>query len=150
MRVSDVSNVPEVLPPNVRSVSIGKIVALATTVIITVGTVAVAYYNNRPDTSDRWYGKDGRANVVAISKNSERISALEQLFITTNLRLQAIEHNDRECNEKMDELFRWRKDHDEFRADSVIEFSLKLQSLERNDVYMEKMLDKCLKRTGMK
>ena len=31
-----------------------------------VGTIAVAYYNNRPDDSDRFYGSQGRANTEAI------------------------------------------------------------------------------------
>ena len=53
-------------PATVVEVSLKQTVALIIAVITAIGAVAVAYYNNKPDDSDRFYGSQGRANTKAI------------------------------------------------------------------------------------
>ena len=53
-------------PATVVEVSLKQTVALIIAVITAIGAVAVAYYNNKPDDSDRFYGSQGRANTEAI------------------------------------------------------------------------------------
>ena len=53
-------------PATVVEVSGRNLTRVVIAFIGIVGTIAVAYYNNRPDDSDRFYGSQGRANTEAI------------------------------------------------------------------------------------
>ena len=54
--------------PRVVEVSLKQTVALIIAIITAIGAVAVAYYNNKPDDSDRFYGSQGRENTKAIGQ----------------------------------------------------------------------------------
>ena len=56
----------EAPPARVIEVSRKYVFTLATAFITSAGIIGVAYYNNRPDDSDRFYGWQGRANTEAI------------------------------------------------------------------------------------
>lgn len=62
----------------VYRVSSKQIVALAITLITVIGSIAVAYYNNRPDNHDRWYGWQGRANRSDINENVGELKRLHK------------------------------------------------------------------------
>ena len=51
---------------SVVEVSLKQTVTLIIAFITAIGAVAVAYYNNKPDDTDRFYGSQGRANTKAI------------------------------------------------------------------------------------
>ena len=56
---------------SVVEVSLKQTVTLIIAFITAIGAVAVAYYNNKPDDSDRFYGSQGRANTKAIEQIKE-------------------------------------------------------------------------------
>lgn len=53
-------------PTRVFEISLRYFLALIGTFITAIGGIVVAYYNDRPDDSDRFYGSQGRANTEAI------------------------------------------------------------------------------------
>ena len=53
-------------PARIVEVSRKYVFTLVTALVTSAGIVGVAYYNNRPDDSDRFYGSQGRANTEAI------------------------------------------------------------------------------------
>ena len=59
------------LSPRIVEVSRKYVFTLATAIITSAGIVGVAYYNNRPDDSDRFYGWQGDANTAAIKQIKE-------------------------------------------------------------------------------
>ena len=58
-------------PTSVVEVSLKQTVTLIIAFVTAIGAVAVAYYNNKPDDSDRFYGSQGRANTKAIGQIRE-------------------------------------------------------------------------------
>ena len=58
-------------PARVVEVSRKYVFTLVTALITAAGIIGVAYYNNRPDDSDRFYGSQGRANTKAIEQIRE-------------------------------------------------------------------------------
>lgn len=64
-------NEQEAPPARVVEISLKYFIALVTTFVTALGSVVVAYYNYKPDDSDRFYGSQGRANTNAIKQIRE-------------------------------------------------------------------------------
>lgn len=66
--------------PAIRVVEVSRkyVLTLATALITSAGLVSVAYYNNRPNDTDRFYGWEGRANTASITALRKEIKSLHE------------------------------------------------------------------------
>ena len=127
----------------------GLVITLISTLIGTIGTVSIAYYN-RPDTADRWYGWQGRANKSALAENRTAIRKLNSDVDELSRIVQSLDSSRDVCNGRIAKLeARWELADD--KMDGHISWARQVvQDIAVKDARIEVRLDECLKRTGLK
>lgn len=127
----------------------GLVFTLISTLVGTIGTVSIAYLN-RPDTADRWYGWQGRANQSALAEQRTAIARLNTDVDDVSRTVQLLVASRDVCNGRAAKL-EARADLSDDKMDAHVSRVRQIvQELTVNDARTAVRLDECLKRTGLK
>ena len=117
--------------------------ALATTIIITFGSIGAAYYSNRPDDRDRFYGWQGDA----LTKNHE---ALKNEVATIKLVVNDFQQTKPQTLRRIDHLEIITEQH-HVKFDKHLEWDRQMvQQFAVEDAKIQSKLNECLTRTGVR
>lgn len=136
--------------PNIYRVTNKQVIALATTIITTFGAIGVAYYTNRPDTTDRFYGYQGREIQKQLTELADwKANQFEDWRDTVNLKLQFIGSTDDACQTRVSRLEGTINEHIRNHQRFKESIGEQVRDLALTDARHKVRLDECLRRVGL-
>jgi len=126
----------------VTPVSSKSIIALASTFVVTLGAIAVAYYTNRPNDADRFYGYQGRSLQQQVAEYGSTTDELQEHVSEIQHKLDLVDGINMRCSIRQDKT----ETTLDILRDKVHEFQARKNQL---DETQDLMIKDCIRRTRL-
>lgn len=122
-------------PTEIRELSGFKVGAIVVAIIGGIFSLGVAYINTVPDTSDRWYGHEGRLLMATVRQLSETVEAQGRMLRANEKEVADIRRDDQTCVARQAamalDLKELEKDYDQLH-EVVVSFQAARKQIDKN------------------